>query len=92
MHFQETWWKDGRTDGRQTDYGKKFINPFFLKKAGKINRYDFNQFNTSVVLLLNIYLNISAYGQDASTGRTFLHLKTPKYFQLKTILLFHMLT
>ena len=29
-----------------------------------------------VILLLNIHLNISVYGQDASTDKTFLHSNT----------------
>ena len=34
---------EGQTDGQQTNFGKKFTNPFFLKKkAGIINRYDLN--------------------------------------------------
>ena len=40
-------------------------------------------------LLLNIHLNISVYGQDASSDKTFLHSKTPKHFMLQTIFLFH---
>ena len=66
--------------------------PFFSKeKAGIKNRYDLNEINTSVILLLNVHLNIRIYGQDTSTDRTFLHSKTPIYFLLQTIILFHML-
>ena len=74
---------EGRTDRRTTDR-LEIYKPFFLKKrAGIINRYDLNSINTSVILLINIHLNISVYGQDASTGRTFLHSKTPNTFYCK---------
>ena len=42
------------------------------------------------ILLLDIHLIISVYGQNASTDRTFFHSKTPKYFLLQTIFLFYM--
>ena len=56
----------------------------------KLTYFFFN--NTSVIMLQNIHFNISVYGQDASTDRTFLHSKTSKSFLLQTILLFHWLT
>ena len=66
-----------RTDRRTMDrLGKKSIYSFFLKKKAGI----INRFD------------ISVYGLDASTDRTFLHSKIPKSFLLQTILLFHMLT
>ena len=71
--------------------GKKLIF-FSKKKAGIINRFNFGEINSSVIMLLNIHLNISVYGQDASTDRTFLHSKTPKSFLLQTIILVRWLT
>ena len=60
--------------GWTAQLGKKLIYFFFLKKkAGIINRFDFVLINTNVMLLHNIYLSISVYGQDASKDRTFLH-------------------
>ena len=58
-------------DGHWTRLLKKKI---LKRKAGIITYFDSEKINTSVILLLNIHLNISVYGQDIFAFRDSLTL------------------